>query len=597
MFGYKQFIRYFFYVFAIFYSLHIPIAATETADIPSLYTDTLRAKLERNSDDRSDESFKLNSSPSSPTTNEFNADLLETAFSQTSRISLPPPIRRVVAALAAAFASVLCFQTLVPMGMIGLGELGLTAEILPPDTAGANAVVAAMALTPLIMGTEATYHGVIRKLKSLAPEVLDALKIVNQRHLSKFESWTYSYPTQAVQMMFWSGLFIALVMNIESRVEGWGNPVAWGAVLGTLLLPAIWGIFVNATNNPNQGIMHFLWNKANRNTREDCLQKLNKVGDIIKERGLTPNVKALGENFGILSAENDENNNNNDNDDNEARVGGGAQSDWRAIADPQEAKKRYEVILGTMQKIISEDGIPYLETWNRFNLTIANTLSPILQAAALPGRLILTYGLMHKFAGVCGADDKVSLGLGAATAVLTGVFHVLAAAKESSNSKREIYDTLHLWKPQRTWGPKSIPGKVLSRVPPLLARGAVFVYFIVPFKNYLEKGILDAEVGITDPVTQGGLIYPFLIASLYPPVAQFISDEYEHVTNWFASGGPAGKRKIFFFLDSQEVRAKTLAILDRTEDFRKIVEGLNFAYTSHVNAELGDTVRTSLLKS
>ena len=183
MFGYKQFVRYFLYVITFFYTFHIPINAAQTQDIPSLYSSNAHhTKL--TSSHRALDNVALESPPLSG----LNADMLETAFSQTSRIALSPPARRVVGALAAAFASVASFQTLVPMGMIGLGELGLTADILPPDSEGANAVVAVMALTPLIMGGEATYHGVIKKFKSLAPEVLEALKIVYKRDLSKLES-------------------------------------------------------------------------------------------------------------------------------------------------------------------------------------------------------------------------------------------------------------------------------------------------------------------------------------------------------------------------------------------------------------------------
>jgi len=596
MFGNKHFVRYFIYVFAVFYTFHKPISAEQTKEIPSLYSsDTLRAKLTPPQNSLERVPLESNVSQVANSLNGLNLDLLETAFSSTSRLYLPPPVRRVCGGVIAAFASVLSFQALVPMGMIGLGKLGLTSEVLPPDSEGTNAVVALMALTPLIIGGEATYKAVLRRLKTPAPEVLEALKIVNKRQLSKIEAWTYSYPTQFVQMLFWSALNFALIMNIESRVQGWGDPVIWGAVLGTLILPAVWALFVSPNNNPNEGIMHFFWNKADRNSRENCLGKLSAVEDVIKEKGLTSRVRALGGNFGVLSDENEGNEHNDDNDD--RKVVQGAQSDWSPIADPQRVKRRYEVILGTMQEIILKDSISYLERWNRFNSNLGGVLCPVMQATAFPARIILTYGLMHKFAAVCGGDDKINMGLGATTAVLTGLFHVLAAAKESSSLKREINDTLHLWKPQKTWGPKSIAGKVFSRIPPLLARGAVVVYFLVPFKDYLEKGILGAEVGIANPVTQEGLILPFMIAAIYPPVAQFIGGEYDHITNWFASGGPLGKRRVLWFLDSHHYKENTLDILDRTEDFRRIVEGLNFVHTSHVNAELGDNVRTGLLKS
>ncbi|MGV8948774.1 MAG: hypothetical protein ACOH2E_05345 [Candidatus Paracaedibacter sp.] len=226
---------------------------------------------------------------------------LENLFTPAARAQLPETTRQVVSGFTSLVPLFPTGQIFVPTALIGLNSLGLTKYIIPDVGWQSWLLVGGIAIPIAVAALISTYNGASQFFKPTADDLIETQKRSFEQNYSGWESGSRSYPTQAVQLVFWGGLFFALLMNTESRVSGWGDYHILGGIFGALALIPIYFIFVRATNNINKHTYHRYTNKHDEDLKIACLRPIEEAKENIKDFGLTDKAKELGINLNVIT--------------------------------------------------------------------------------------------------------------------------------------------------------------------------------------------------------------------------------------------------------------------------------------------------------
>lgn len=534
---------------------------------------------------------------------ESNKTTIETALRNTVRNlgDLPEQGTKAAAGIAAAVASVLSAQSLIPSGMESLFLLGLLDNV-PQDSNLVWVIVAAVALIPVSVGGKATFDGVVNGLKRLTPEILAAQLITNDRQKSRLERLIYSLPTKITQVGFWSGLMLGYFLALEDKVDNWGNvhwgPVTpWGLVMGFCSLAALKLAIFGPSNNPND--IPYIGTRT-KEEREDQ-QKILKLGQdtllLIKDKGLTPEVRAVGQAFMIYEkpiAATGSVQSNSERQHLLAPLGQQNEPDpemARAIPNIGEfaPENKFEEVL--LAEVAAAKKLSYLQrTWAWGSQAAANTLGPILQIPSLVLKPMITYALVEQVATLLGASSEVAMATGIVTTGISFLFLEASCIREIPLTVKELQQFFFLYRSKVSCGSDSsglsyIAGSCIDRVFPLIARWSTMIYFNITLEQYLTK-LLAQSYGITNVPLQSFLISTFLMGTVWPATAQTFDTYLTKFGNWLEVGAPVSwpwcrpfSFKLFPCVDKGGSKAMLFALQERIEEHLSQLKNFSPVYT------------------
>lgn len=533
---------------------------------------------EGQSNERLEEEDDIESSDAGSIQPEIGDQNLINYFRSIARVPVSPPKKSVLMAIAAIISAIPSFQAVLPAGMIGLEYLGVTKDVIPDTGPASLALSAGMFVMPFGVGCMAAYEGMINALDTPESEVSEAQKVVTNRSHSKIERFTYSYPTQFIQMAFWEATVFALIMNIESHVTGWGDPRIWGSVFGALVLPIVYFLFVRSTNNPGETLFRSYETEDEKEKKESCLCRVEGAAEAIKHKGFTAAVKELGEEMMLIQKPlpSDRSSQSSLHGQSDILFNKEAEEDEPLVSRPsiyQAALQKMTII----KKTLPND----LHSWNKEAARISGGVSLFMQMASLPMKGIISYGLLEELFTLCTLSSDMTMGMAMGATALASPFLVASSLKEAQLTYKECKQLLWFYKPQ------SSCNFFGERIAPWTARAASFVYFTLPLWDYLRDEILESSsLGITNPAVQMGLLLPFTAATVWPASAQVLDRYFTRLSNWVATGGHVGSYKLLRCFDTMDERRDALKTLHRIQEFNDKVIALNPAYTSILYDEL-----------
>ncbi len=582
MFDRKNLLFCFFFVFSLICSS--PVKAGDSAEEGNTYErgrvlhaqdygerDQSNERLEGEDDRESSDAGSIQ-----PETGNLN--LIQYFIPTVARVPVSPPQRSILMAIAAIISAIPSFQAVLPAGMIGLEYLGVTKDVIPDTGPASLALSAGMFVTPFGVGCMAAYEGMINALETPEPEVSEAHKVVTTRSHSKIERFTYSYPTQFIQMAFWEATVFALIMNIESHVTGWGDPRIWGGVFGALALPIVYFLFVRSTNNPGENLFRPYKTEDEKGKKESCLGLIEGAAEAIKHKGFTSAVKELGKKMMVIqeSLPSDRGSQSSLQGQPDTLLNNRTEEEEPLVARPSSYQAALQQ-MDTIKKTFPDDR----HSWNKEASQISRGVSLFMQTASLPMKGVVSYVLLDKLFDLCTLSSDMSMGMAMGATALASPFLVASSFKEAQLTYKECEQLLWLYKPQ------SSCNFLGERIAPWTARAASFVYFTLPLWDYLGDEILESSsLGITNPAVQMGLLLPFTAATVWPASAQVLDRYFTRFSNWIATGGYVGSHKLLRYFDTKNERDNALKTLDRVQEFKEKVIALNSEYTTILCEEL-----------
>jgi hypothetical protein len=535
-------------------------------------------------------------------TNETDKTKIENALRNTVRNlgNLPEQGTKAAAGVAAALASVLSAQSLIPSGMESLFLLGLLNNV-PQDSSLVWVIVAGVALIPVGVGSKATFDGVVNGLKRLTPEILAAQLITNERQKSRLERLIYSLPTKITQVAFWSGLMLGYFLALEDKVDTWGNvhwgPVTpWGLVMGFCSIAALKLAIFGPSNNPNDIPYIGTRTKEEREEQERILKLGQQTMLLIQDKGLTPEVRAVGQAFNIYEKQIAATGSVQDGERQHLLAPLGQQDEsgpeaGRAISNGGESAPQYkfeEVLLGEVK---AADKLSYFQkSWARVSTVAANTLGPVLQISSLVLKPLITFALVEQAAEICGASPIVAKTVGGITTALSLLFLEASCIREIPLTVKELQQFFFLYRSQISCGSDSsglsyIAGSCIDRVFPLIARWSTLIYFNITLEEYLTK-LLAQTYGITNVPLQTFLISTFLMGTVWPATAQTFDFYLTKFGSWLEVGAPVSwpwcrpfSFKLFPCVDKMGSKAMLYALQERIEEHLSQLKNFNPRYT------------------
>ncbi len=554
MFKYKKFACFFFFIFSLFWSPCTYTMDLQGGEDDDMY-DHLPNKVNKSTRASLSEIPEIENPSSALLQTSNEQALLEQLYGRTvSRVRVPESVRQVISGVASLIPLFPTGQVFVPLALIGLLSLGLTPNIVPDVGWESWALVGGVAIPIVIAALIGTYNGASNFFKPTSSDAIDTQRRAFERPYSRLESWSQSYPTQFVEFVFLGSLFFGILMNVESRVTGWGDYRILGGIFGSLAAVAVYFILVRASNNMGRYSYRSYNNHDEEAQKKAILEPIEETKEYIKDNGLSPtearalahqlNVaeKPLATINGDILSESDTQRSTISLDDRDNPLDDGEDSlfssEHQIVVSSQRSLSNFEDLSKPKYQRVFEKMIaikyiipPWKREWHTWSTRIAKYSSRIAQIGSIPAQELIAFALPYSLFTYLAAPVGVTLGMSIAATVGYSLFLPGITIRENALIWKEHEQLLRLYKPQTTCGYFG------ERLAPFAARAGTLLYFTFPMTDFIRNSLFHDVIGITNVPAQICLLVPFMAGIGLAGPSQFLDYTYTTLANWVATGG------------------------------------------------------------